>query len=101
VSKCRICKKAIAQDEMAVRIVVEAVSRQDNEGDDAAYWEQIEDWALLDMVHLSCAASESNRLLEFPYRDELNELPLDEIVEKITVPEVVQPPLKLVQGGSL
>lgn len=99
-SRCKICQKKIAQDEMAIRIVVEAVSRQDNEGEDPAYWEQIEDWALLHLVHLKCAAKESNRLFEFDYRDELNELPLDEMVEEIEASQVVQPPLKLVQGGS-
>jgi hypothetical protein len=49
------------------------------------------------MVHVMCAARETYKGWAFEYGEQLNELPLDELVEDLCQ-EVVVTPLKLVRS---
>lgn len=100
--KCCICQKEFAPNQVIVRIIVEAVSRLDEDGSDPDYWSKTIDWSVLHRVHLTCAASEMNKGFAFvEYGSELNELPLDQLVEDLVEPKTATViPIRAVQGGS-
>lgn len=99
-AKCCICQKPFAPNQVIVRILVEAVSRHAEDGDDSDYWSQVHEWTPLHQVHLTCAARMQNKGEPFEYGRELSELPLDEMVDELIAPEPVPTPLRLVQGGT-
>lgn len=101
--KCHICQKKFTQKDVAVRMILEVVSRKDHDGTDPAYWEDVHDWGLLHIVHLKCAVNALEKGEPFEYGDELSELPLEDMerdLRDMVDPIPFQPLLRIVHGGK-
>lgn len=102
-SKCPICKRAFAgSTERVIRLAAEVVEKGPNDGLDSDYWERVVDWALITKVHLSCAKSSILEGADFPYSNEINEIPLFDIDAVYGSDEAVKPVpiLRVVEGGK-
>jgi hypothetical protein len=96
-SKCSICQKKFLPRQKIVRVLIEAVSRDGDDGNDSDYWSKVHDWEVLSKAHLLCVARSLNQGLEFPYSEECWDLPIDDLVEELLPPPESR--LKIVQGG--
>ncbi len=85
--KCSICQKPL-KGRICVRLVVECVENSDGLG-----WQEFEDqaekchdWSWIVGFHLECAQQAVDEAESAPYRNEIAELPLDELMEELSGP---------------
>jgi len=101
-NRCPICKRVFGPSDRIVRVVAEVVERDlEQDGTDNDYWSRIVDWDLVTKMHLACAKRAILDGYEFPYEDEIRELPLFELreIHGDLDEEAPTPLLRVVEGG--
>ena len=102
VARCSICNRGFSKDQKIVRVLAELVScDQKNDGKDADFWSNVEEWDSLTTMHLACVQRSISEDKEIPYGDEIGVLPLfDDATCTFKDDGTVPPALQLVEGGA-
>jgi hypothetical protein len=73
--KCFLCNREILPHEKCIRIIVEEVTRdEENDGGEAEYFSDIEDWVVLSGMHSDCVKNALRQGKEIPYIDAVKKL---------------------------